>query len=325
MLNMMGSAGDTSAGGSAPGGSADNQGADVAEFFTPEIVALWSPDPDSASGSHAVLTVTSETFEAQPGSELAVNVKVAPKEDFRIRRVRVELVCLERYVFEGSISTAEDCVFDAVCMQDEDVCAARDRSEDMRLPLPQDALPTFSGKKAKRFYGGDFSGIAWKLRVTLYTHGKQKIRLVRDVTVIRPRSEEIALSNSRLVESRRKKAVLALFLSQSSLHSGSTLSGTLSAWILRTMNARDIRVSLIRSERLGESKGSYIVVRESLDSEKMLMEGQSLEWPFELSVGRVSAPSLRTRYLHVAWRVEGRVDIAKLPDPVVCCEVDVNI
>ena len=78
--------------------------------------------------------------------------------------------------------------------------------------------------------------------------------------------------------------------------------------MLSEVNASEVRVELVRVEKLGNESQDHTVDVVTLEQDESLRTGETREWDFKLDVGHVSVPSLETEKSSVRWLVKGILD-----------------
>ena len=125
-------------------------------------------------------------------------------------------------------------------------------------------------------------------------------------------------------ESRHSQCVLTLALVSGDAHSGDSLAGNLSAEMLQNVGVSEVRVELVRIEKFGNVERSHTVDIVVVEREGSLTAGQTREWSFRLTVGKVNAPTLKTDESSVRWLVKGILARRMRPDLRVEREINVD-
>ena len=261
------------------------------------------------------------------GDELDAHVRLAPKGDYRVRHGRVELVCTETWVQrvdsqygpsyhrKTEVLSSEGETF----MDDQTVRNGVPYSADLRVSVPRDALPTLSGALVQKIE----PGIAWAVKVDMDVARARDIHESQEVTVAAtpaPRDDRPVLTAT---ESRRGQCVLTLELSRGAARSGNRVDGTLRAEPLQNFTASEARVELVREEKFGNTAKNEVVDQVTLERDPSLRSGETRDWSFNLDVGQVAMPSLKTEKSSVTWLVRAVLDRSLRTDPKVEQEIEV--
>ena len=271
--------------------------------------------------------VNKSTFHA--GDELDARVALAPKGDFHVRLGRVELVCTETWVqrvdsqYGSSYHRKTNALSRAgeTFMEDQTVRNGVPYSADLKVAVPQDALPTITGAKVQKIK----PGIAWAVTVDLDVARARDIHESQEITVVATPTPRDERPSPIATESRRGQCVLTLKLSRSEARSGDRVDGTLRAEPQQDMTPSEARVELVRAEKFGNTERSDVVDSASLERDLPLQSDRTREWRFSLDVGQVSVPSLKTEKSSVRWLVRGVLDRSLRSDPKVEQEIDVAL
>ena len=134
------------------------------------------------------------------------------------------------------------------------------------------------------------------------------MRQRQEFTVVRPTALEDPPPSPIVAESRHRQCVLTLSLSRSHARSGDRIDGSLRAEMLEEVSASEVRVELVRVEKFGNESQDHSVDVVTLERDPTLQSGQTREWPFQLDIGQVGVPSLKTEKSSVRWLVKGILD-----------------
>ncbi len=255
------------------------------------------------------------------GDELDARVALLPKGDFHVRSGRVELVCTETWVqrvdsqYGSSHHRKKNALSRAgeTFMEDQAVRNGVPYSTELKVAVPQDALPTITGAKVQKIE----PGIAWAVAVDLDVARARDIHESQEITVAvtpAPRDER---PSPTVAESQRGRCVLTLEVSRSAARSGDRVDGALRAEPQQDMTASEARVELLRAEKFGNTERSHVVDSASLERDLSLQSDRTREWRFSLDFGQVSVPSLKTEKSSVRWLVRGVLDRSLRSDPKV--------
>ena len=248
----------------------------------------------------------------QPGAEIEARVELVPREDFHVRLGKVELVCVEscvqitrsQYGTHYSKKTHNWSIAEETIMEDRIVRRLGGISADVKFALPPDALPTLSGTPVQKIQ----PGIAWAVTAFLDVTKARDMRQREEFTVVRPPALEDSSPQPTEAVSKHSQCDLALSLSRSHARSGDGIDGSFRAEMLREVNASEVRVELVRVEKLGNESQDHTVDVVTLEQDETLRSGETREWDFRLDVGHVTVPSLETEKSSVRWLVKGILD-----------------
>ena len=272
------------------------------------------------------ISVNKSEFRA--GDKLDARVALLPNGDYRVRQGRVELVCTETWVqrvdsqYGPSYHRKTEVLSrqGETFMEDQAVRNGVPYPADLRVTLPQDALPTISGAKVQKIE----PGIAWAVTVDLDVARARDIHESQEITVVATPTPRGDRSVPTVTESERGGCPLTLELSQSEARSGNRVDGALRAEPQQDMTASEARVELVREEKFGNTAKNQVVDAVTFERDLSLQSGDEREWSFSLNVGRVAVPSLKTEKSSVRWLVRGLLDRSLRTDPKVEQDIDVG-
>ena len=202
----------------------------------------------------ADLNVRANRNALQPGDELEARVELLPREDFHVRLGTVELVRLETYIqtvrHQYGVSyhkrTHADIVASETFMENQTVRRLGGSSTNARFVLPQDAIPTLSGSIFQKIQ----PGISWEIRALLDVTRARDMRQSQELKVARPPVSDDQPPRPVAAETGHRQCNLALELSQGEAQSGDTLNGALRAEMLDSVEAAEVRIELVRVEKV---------------------------------------------------------------------------
>ena len=247
-----------------------------------------------------------------PGAEVEARVELVPREDFHVRLGKVELVCVEtcvqttrsQYGVHYSKKTHNWSIAEETIMEDRIVRRWGGISTDVKFALPPDALPTLIGTPVQKVQ----PGIAWAVTAFLDVTKARDMRQRQELTVVRLSPLEEPPPQPAESLSKHSQCDLALSLSRSQARSRDRIEGSFRAEMVREVDASEVRVELVRVERLGNESQDHTVDTVTLEQDETLGSGETREWDFRLDVGRVTVPSLETEKSSVKWLVKGILD-----------------
>ena len=264
----------------------------------------------------------------QPGDAFEARVELVPREDFHVRLGKVELVCVEtcvqitrsQYGTHYSKKTHNWSMAEETIMENRIVRRWGGISADVKFALPTDALPSLSGTPVQKIQ----PGITWAVTAFLDVSKARDMRQRQEFVVVRPPALEDPPPQPYASQSKHNQCDLALSLSRSHARSGDRIDGSFRAEMLREVNASEVRVELVRVEKLGNESQDHIVDVVTLEQDETLRSGETREWDFKLDVGHVAVPSLETEKSSVRWLVKGILDRRMRRDLRVEQEINVD-
>ena len=262
------------------------------------------------------------------GDRVDAHVRLLPKADFRVRSVRVELVCTETWVqrvdsqygpsYHRKANTLSS--QGETFMEDQTVRNGVPYSAELKATVPRDALPTLSGIFVQKIQ----PGIAWEVKVDLDVARARDIKESQEVTVAATPAPRGDRPVPVTANSTRGGCPLTLELSRSAAHSGDRIDGSLRAEPQGDFTASEARVELVREEKFGNTAKNQVVDQVTLERDPSLQSGNAREWSFTLDVGQVSMPSLATEKSSVRWLVRAVLDRSLRTDPKVEQDIEVG-
>ena len=260
----------------------------------------------------ADLNIQLSDTKLQPGDAIEARVELVPREDFHVRLGKVELVCVEtcvqitrsQYGTHYSKKTHNRSIAEETIMEDRIVRRWGGISTDVKFALPPDAVPSLSGTPVQKIQ----PGIAWAVTAFLDVTKARDMRQRQELTVVRPPPQEDPPPHPAESLSKHSQCDLALSLSRSHARSGDRIDGSLRAEMLEDVTTSEVRVELVRVEKLGNESQDHTVDVATLEQDETLRSGETREWPFQLDVGHVTVPSLETEKSSVRWLVKGILD-----------------
>ena len=280
----------------------------------------------------ADLQVEPDKGTAMPGDEVGARVTLSPDADFHIRSGSVALVCVETYVqkISNQYGTSYHKKTNVLSRQEESFAGSgvirkgTEYSTEVAFTLPDDALPTLRGAVVQKIE----PGISWEVSASLDVANARDLSASREIEV--PAQPASATSpRPSVAEVQHNQGMLTLRLDSAQARSGDTLAGSFSARMIRDVSVQEIRVDLVRAEKFGNDEKEHPIDSVTLSQAAMLTPDadsqKSLEWDFQLSVGRVELPSLKTEKSSVRWLVKGVLSRAMRTDLRVEQEVAVDI
>lgn len=280
-----------------------------------------------------VLNISVNKAEIRAGEQLKVRVQLALSNNLRVRQGKVELIRVENLVHETDLGIKykkirRKNVVEEIFIQNEDIYGMR--SIDVTLSIPSDVAPTMRGVPV----AGRRTGITWEIAATLKIRSFTMTRLItHSIVILPPYDGSVDSSGSTgslscpvTAESKTtRRCSLSLSLSHKNVSSNDKIGGVFYVEALKGIRASEAKVSLIREEYFGDTWKTIPVEELSLGYGITLSESQRREWPFQLNIPQVDAPSMRFKDLYVGWRVEARLDIPMLRDLVIVKRINVKL
>ena len=251
----------------------------------------------------------------RPGDELQVRVSLVPRDGFQVRRGRVEILCVESYVDRvdnvrtssyGSGTRKLGLThirnrYEKVIMDDVRLRRGLPRYFDVDWTVPLDAVPTAAGASSDM----NDVGITWMVRTSLDVAGARDFNDRQEITVLCPATDADGSPSPVVAEDADDECALTLTLDEGIARPSDTIEGSLRAELLTDMSLSEVRAELFRVEVFGYEGEDYHEDSVILESDVALRRGETREWRFQLKIGQVHAPSLRTELSSVTWLVRG--------------------
>lgn len=266
---------------------------------------------------------------AEPGQELEVEVELAPKRDFHIRRAVVQLVRVEVYVKETKqrhhssyyMSQVEEIAVEHVIFEEQAAHKRRNVEAAVKLTVPQDVLPTIQAPLVNRIKPGIF----WRVKAEFDVPGKVDLVAEKDILVRKPPRTDILPSRPTFAESDNKTCSLTLSLESADICSQGSLAGVFQVKMLKDIDISGAAVELSSYARFGEAGSSIDIDKSVVAQATRLLAGRTYEWPFNLNIGPVTAPTLHTDKSMIGYYVRGKLDRKMRVDPSVSQDINVHI
>ncbi len=247
-----------------------------------------------------------------PGDELEARFELLPREDFHVRLGKLELVRVEtcvqitrsQYGPHYSKKVYASTLAEETFLEDRIVRRLGGLSAKARFSLPTDALPTLNGSVVQKIQ----PGVSWEVRASLDISRARDLNLSQAFIVDSLPARKDAPSRPAVAEARHRQCALTLDLSRTEARSGDRIDGSLRADMLEDLDAAEVRVELVRAEKLGNEAQDHVADKTIFERDVALESGEAREWRFSLDVGQVSVPSLKTDKSSVVWLVKGVLD-----------------
>ena len=299
----------------------------------------------------ADLQVELDKVSATPGEEVAARITLSPDADFEIRGGSVALVCVETYVqkISNQYGTSYHRKTNFLSRQEESFSGSgvirkgTQYSTQVAFTMPDDALPTMRGAVVQKIE----PGISWQVSASMDVAKARDLSASREIEVpAQPAFGKLSAGASAtsprpsVAEVQHNQCALTLRLDSAQARSGDTLAGSFSARMIRDVSVQEIRVDLVRVEKFGNEEKEHTTDSVTLSQAATLTPDapprrklgaadnkrqKALEWDFQLSVGRVELPSLKTEKSSVRWLVKGVLSRPMRTDLRVEQEVAVDI
>ena len=249
----------------------------------------------------------------KPGDELNVQVSLIPRDGFQVRRGTVVIECIESYVeLSPGMNTGrygqgtQRLKGTRTLYREEDVIIDDGRMRrglpfyaDFDWVVPPDAFPTAIGESREVFD----VGIAWTVTTSLDVAGARDFYDQQQIVVGSPPAVEDERSGMLAREVADDESALTLTLAKGRYSSWEVIEGTLRAEVLQDLEVTEVRAELIRVEAFGYQGEDYYEDTMTVDTDLELRRGETREWRFQLKIGQVNAPSLRTDNSSVVWLI----------------------
>ncbi|MDQ3670620.1 MAG: sporulation protein [Actinomycetota bacterium] len=265
-------------------------------------------------GKKVELSVETDKPEYVPGEVVTATVRVGGgKKDLDVEEGRAELVCENEYEYRAasastrggsSTYTETERTEHAVerFLEAGTVRAGESSAHTVSLTLPEDAVPT--GK-------GEITEVRWKVEAILGRRRALDPDGSAEVRVVSPSSAYASRASSEPELDTHGDCDLEVRLRQAPhARPGDTIAGTLVITPRSEVEADEVRVELVRRERVPRDHGN---TEEKVDAKTILGEAADLspgiprEYPFELSVPTEGCPTLETEHSTVRWELRGVV------------------
>ena len=267
------------------------------------------------------------------GDTLDVAIQVTPHVPFRaalgvLRLSKVELLRVDSARDavpqamlsgrRGSRNAGGPTHIDEVFVEDATMEVGVERNYNVRLRLPDSAPPTVKGK---------FARISWEISASILTrtdwlpsgdgwlanlargraaHCQQELVVFSSSEASVRRDELIPLE---LQSGRTYRDVsLELSLDAAQVANGGTITGNLSVRPRSSINARELRVELMRWERSGSKQARVIEDTAVLQRPATMSADDETDWAFSLAVPDPLMPSVLAHHTFVGWQVRAVID-----------------
>jgi len=263
--------------------------------------------------------------EVLPGQSVEATIRVVLADDLVVEEGRVDLVYENEYAYRtrrnSYLSWArEETVTDQVVeasarfLARSALAADTPYDETVSLTVPETAAPSAEGT---------ITSVRWW---TIARLARQRGRDLRGF------AELHVLSEPRLdlppgVVATHGDCELYFELERDDFAPADVVEGTLIATPLRNCVAKEVRVELVRREEVPRDEGNAVDVVEdeaSIAETVSLTAGVPQEWPFQLRLPEIVAPSLRTDQSRVTWLLKGIASRRLRADYTIVLPIDVH-
>ncbi len=243
------------------------------------------------------------------GDELKARIDLVPKSSFLVRHGTVELICTETYVQKTSSQygthyqkkTQTRAKLGETFSDNGTLRSGVKYSTDVVLIVPPDAPRSVSGTSVKSIQ----PGISWEVKASLDVANARDLYESLEVTVVERPSIDDAMSRPIVTEAGYRQCNLTLDVSSGNVGSGDRLDGRLRSDVFQDVAPTEVRAEVVRVEKFGNDAQDHIVDQVILERDVLLSADTTQEWRFQLNVGHVSVPSLKTEKSSVRWLVKG--------------------
>jgi Arrestin (or S-antigen), C-terminal domain len=264
-------------------------------------------------GPKVELSVETDKAAYLPGETVTATISVRATKDLEIEEGRAELVYENEYSYreqyrnsDGSVEVSEPTTTDRLVhttepfLQPGAVATGAGHEYTVALKLPDDAIASGEGEITK---------VRWKVKAILSRRRANDPDAHTVFTVLSP-PDAYAPSTEAGVDAN-DDCDLDLHLTGSrDVRPGDTVAGTLIVTPRSALDAKEVRVELVRHEDVPRDNGNeeYAVLASTVVTENPeLTTAVPREYPFELPLPGGMCPSLETDQSTVRWYVRGVV------------------
>jgi hypothetical protein len=249
------------------------------------------------------------------GETVHASVTVASEKEVKIREGRIALVCQEEYQFKHreassgsrgrsttSIATSwaksEREAARQVFLGETSIPAGAQQTFKFDLPIPVDAPPTARGEIVR---------VKWVVKATLDRPMTGDIEERIDLPVLAGASGTFVQPLQSSVSSEPDEAELGFSLPGRQWVIGETITGQLQVGPKKEFDVTDIRVELVRRERVPRELGNQFEATTpvKISGGRRLTPGQTVALPFSIAIPPSVPASLRTPNAAVGWLLRG--------------------
>lgn len=296
-------------------------------------------------GERPEVTIETDAAVYRGGDTIRAVVRIAGKDDLDVQEARVELVCVNTYVYWHSKrdgprvrrTAIDEHVVQSARVLEAGVVRAGSVSEHSIAFTLSTAAPATGA--------GAISAIAWAVRAVLNVRLRPDVRAETPVTVRVPNAA-YAWQAESAARSDATDCELAFELPSRHLLAGEAIDGgfLVTPWV--AIDADAIRVELVRREEVPREewgtafapvevggchasprgKGNAheeVVADEVIATESKLSAGTEHPFPFRLVVPSAAYPTTRTDNTQVGWLLRGVISRRLRPDDHLLLDVNV--
>lgn len=239
-----------------------------------------------------------------PGASLPVKLSLHLRKRTQVREVRAVLIGQEAYYYRRRRGTLHHSVAPFIALPQKVMEASilpdnYTRKWEVLLQVPNDGPPTCQGEVVD---------VWWLVRAELDVPGRPN--LIHEVPVqILPLESPEADEAEIEAQANFEACNLALRVAAQDVTAGERLRGRLDVTPADQLEARGVRVELVRFERAGENEEKRVDVQEELTGTVTLRPYSARSFSFALAVPPDAPSSLETERSRVKWTVRGVVDV----------------
>lgn len=263
--------------------------------------------------------------EVLPGQSVDATIRVVSADDLVVEEGRVDLVYENEYAYRtrrnSYLSWArEETVADQVVeasarfLARSALAADTPYDETVSLTVPETAAPSAEGT---------ITSVRWWAIARLARRRGRDLHGFAELHVL----SEPRLDLPPGVVATHGDCELSFELERDDFAPADVVEGTLIATPLRNCVAKEVRVELVRREEVPRDEGNAVDVVEdetSIAETVSLTAGVPQEWPFQLRLPEIVAPSLRTDQSRVTWLLKGIASRRLRSDYTIVLPIDVH-
>ncbi len=272
---------------------------------------------DFLSRSVATVELSLDRQAYQPGDAIHARVSVHSEKEVKVRQGRISLLYNEKYQVRSRTTTggrqprqsySYSWRTDAREVITEDFLAETvigpnfSQVYEFNWTMPAGVIP---GLKANIFE------VTWLVKAMLEREMAVDINTESNILVSVPMPAEVTAQADGLLHeftnNQLEKVALSLILPRTAWQAGETIAGKLLMQARDDIKLTDIRMELVRSEKVPENAGNETEERLSwrLAESTSLAAGQTLSLPFQIEIPTDAAPSVTLHHGDIWWKIDG--------------------
>jgi sporulation-control protein spo0M len=272
---------------------------------------------DFLKGGKANVTVTLDR-PVQPyylGDTVNSRIHIQGQKDLKIQEARVQLVCREEYQYrcesrstdaDGDVDVSEEkrwAVDEQVVqrlqlMPEGTIPGNFDQVFEFAAPIPAGWPSTADGRIVR---------VKWQVKATLGRKLAADTEAVADVLVFAPPTGRAGGEGAYGFSNQPSDALMHFSLPQKEWALGEVVQGQLTIVPQKAFDVSEIRLELMRHEHVPRDLGNSHLetVKIKLAGHTRLNPGQSLNYPFSVTLPTAAPATLRTRNSSITWSLAG--------------------